>query len=57
MTEKKAERPMIDEIIEWEMGEMDGEREKEFFERIVSSGLVYQLQGAYGRKAHDLGLI
>ena len=44
-------------IIAWENGEMDIEQEFNFFVDLVNTGLVYQLQGMYGRRARDLGLI
>ena len=49
--------PDIDQIIRWENGNMDEDEELTFFEGLVRSGVVYQLQGMYGRRAHALGLI
>ena len=50
-------RDTVADIMAWEDGQMDPDEELAFFEELVKSGLVYQLQGMYGRRAHDLGLI
>lgn len=47
----------VDNIIRWENGELDEVEEFAFFERLVASGDIYHLQGSYGRRARDLGLI
>lgn len=47
----------LDRILAWEGGEMDSEEELAFFKELVSSGMIHQLQGMYGRRAHALGLI
>ena len=47
----------IDNIIRWENGDLDEVEEFAFFERLVASGDIYHLQGSYGRRARDLGLI
>lgn len=49
--------PDIDQIMRWEDGQMDEDEELEFFQGLVKSGAIYQLQGMYGRRAHALGLI
>lgn len=49
--------PDIDQLMRWEDGAMDEAEELDFFKALVASGLVYQLQGMYGRRAHALGLI
>ena len=54
-TERKPDT--VDKIMAWEDGQMDAEEELEFFQELVKTGLVYQLQGCYGRRAHALGLI
>lgn len=49
--------PGLDDILAWENGTMSASREMRFFKRLKASGLLYSLQGCYGRRAHDLGLI
>lgn len=44
----------VDDIIAFESGEMDQEAVIAFFQRIVDSGVVWQLQGSYGRTARAL---
>lgn len=48
---------VVGKIIEWENGEMSEPETQELFEELVQTGLIYQLQGAYGREAHRRGLI
>ena len=43
--------PNITDIIDFESGEMDSEDMAEFFQGIINSGVVWQLQGHYGRTA------
>ena len=43
--------PNIQDIIDYENGEMDEDRAIEFFQGMINSGVVWQLQGAYGRTA------
>jgi hypothetical protein len=45
------------QIMAYEAGEFDQEEELDLFEHLVKIGLIYQLQGSYGRRAHALGLI
>lgn len=45
---------VLDQIIRYETGEMDGDEIKAFFQKIIDSGLVWQLQGSYGRTANTL---
>lgn len=47
-------RDLINEIIDYESGQMDDEMVVEFFQRIIDSGLVWNLQGSYGRMAKAL---
>jgi hypothetical protein len=42
---------LINQIMSWESGEMNETDEDTFFQDLVNSGLVWQLQGAYGRNA------
>tara|TARA_R110002051_G_C8415019_1_gene450774 strand:- start:13 stop:261 length:249 start_codon:yes stop_codon:yes gene_type:complete len=55
---KKPETTMKDltnKIIAYENGELDDAEETiEFFQEIIDSGLVWQLQGHYGRVAKSL---
>lgn len=46
--------PDINDIMAWENGEMDEEREEVFFQKLVDSGLAWTLQGMYGRRAKEL---
>lgn len=43
--------PSITDIIEFENGDMDAELVAEFFQGMINSGIVWQLQGSYGRTA------
>ena len=43
--------PGVDDIIRYEQGNMDREETRDLFQRLVSSGLVWNLQGSYGREA------
>lgn len=44
----------ITNIIDWENGDMTHEQEVKFFQQLVDSGLAWQLQGCYGRRASEL---
>ena len=44
----------IDNIIAYESGDLDEHQTIEFFQGLIDSGLVWQLQGSYGRTAHSL---
>ena len=46
--------PNITDIIDFENGEMDEEQMAEFFQGMINSGVVWQLQGFYGRTAVSL---
>lgn len=46
--------PNIDDIISWEDGSMSQEDEIKFFQGMIDSGVVWQLQGMYGRRATEL---
>ncbi len=42
---------IVTEIMAYDSGEMDEESVIDFFQRLIDSGLVWQLQGHYGRTA------
>ena len=44
----------IDNIMAFESGELNEQQTIEFFQSLIDSGLVWQLQGSYGRFAHSL---
>lgn len=44
----------IDKIIAFESGELDEDDTIALFQELVDSGLVWRLQGFYGRTAADL---
>lgn len=46
--------PDVDKIIAFEQGELDSNEVLDLFAGLIASGLVWQLQGTYGRTAHDL---
>lgn len=46
--------PNVNDIIAFENGEMDEEQTFEFFQGMINSGVVWELQGAYGRTAKAL---
>ena len=44
----------INDIIEYEAGQMSEERVIDFFQELINSGMAWQLQGHYGRIAQAL---
>lgn len=44
----------IDKIMAFESGELDEEGVIELFQELIDSGLVWKLQGSYGRTAKAL---
>lgn len=46
--------PDIDTMTAWEEGSLDFDDEVALFQGLVDSGLAWQLQGCYGRRAVDL---
>jgi len=49
-----TEYDQLGAIMAWEDGELDDESTIELFQHLIDSGLVWQLQGSYGRTAHNL---
>ena len=45
--------PDIETIIAWEQGALEPRGELELFADLIKSGIVWGLQGVYGRTAHD----
>lgn len=45
---------VVSGIMDYESGSMDEDRMIEFFQHLVDSGSVWQLQGSYGRTAAAL---
>ena len=45
---------LTNEIISYENGDMDQEEVLDFFQKLVDTGLVWQLQGCYQRTAASL---
>ena len=44
----------VDDIIDYENGDMDWDRLVDFFQGLIDSGLAWKLQGQYGRVAKGL---
>ena len=45
---------LTEKIIAYEQDELDEEATAELFQHLIDTGLVWQLQGSYGRKAMEL---
>jgi hypothetical protein len=45
---------LVNKVIDWENGDMSGDDETQFFQELVNSGMAWQLQGMYGRRAMEL---
>lgn len=45
---------MIEKIMDYESGNMTDEETVEFFQELIDTGMVYKLQGTYGRTAEML---
>lgn len=45
---------LLDEIIAYESGELNDFETVEFFQKLVDTGLAWELQGSYGRQADAL---
>ena len=44
----------VDDIIDYENGDMDWDRLVDFFQHLIDNGLAWSLQGHYGRMAQGL---
>ena len=44
----------VDELMEYEDGNMDREKVIDLFQRLVKNGMAWTLQGSYGRMAMEL---
>lgn len=45
---------IVSKIMDYESGEMDEEQVVEFFQELIDTKIIYQLQGSYQRAAQDL---
>lgn len=51
---------LTEQIVAYEAGELSNEEILELFQKLVDSGLAWELQGSYGRMANaliDAGLV
>lgn len=44
----------VDDMMDWEDGNMTPENEIKFFQKLVDNGMAWTLQGMYGRRAVEL---
>ena len=44
----------VDDIIDYENGDMDWDRLVDFFQNLIDTGMAWSLQGVYGRMAQSL---
>ena len=51
INDTENEMDQVDKIIAFEQGELDEDGIIELFQELIDSGLVWQLQGSYGRTA------
>ncbi len=49
-----ADFDLLGKMMAWEDGSLDCDDVVPFFQRIVDSGLVWKLQGTYGRTAQNM---
>jgi hypothetical protein len=45
---------LVDSVMAWENGELDQEGTIDLFQYLIDTGLVWKVQGIYGRFAADL---
>ena len=45
---------MVEKIVRFENGEMEEDEVVEFFQELLDTGMIYQLQGSYQRTAQHL---
>ena len=45
---------VLSKLIAFEQGELNDDEVRELFQRLVDTGLAWQLQGSYGRTAQAL---
>lgn len=50
----KADFDLVGDIIAFESGDMSDKEAIAFFQKLIDSGLAWQLQGSYGRTAQAL---
>lgn len=50
----KSKLDVVDDIIAYEQGELGEEATLELFQHLLDSGMVWKLQGSYGRVAAHL---
>lgn len=53
----RARRPTIDELMQFEDGQLDEDEQRDLLTRLRDTGMLYQLQGFYGRAARRMGVI
>lgn len=51
---KKVNTVTVNEIMDYEMGVMEGDDVVEFFQKLIDTGMAWALQGHYGRTAKVL---
>lgn len=45
---------LVDKIMAWESGELEGKETLELFAKLIENGQAWSLQGSYGRTANSL---
>jgi hypothetical protein len=50
----KAKRGIVDDIMDYEMGELSNAKTIKMFQKMVNDGSAWKLQGSYGRTAMSL---